>query len=67
MFFSLFYYRFILLLFPEKFSLWGAKVRIIFEITKNYEKIKCKNCDFLYFICNFAAVLGLSSEIYTIN
>ena len=35
-------------------TLWGAKVRIIFEMTKNYAIFKRKMVDFLYFIRNFA-------------
>ena len=55
-----------IVLFCCRFMLWGAKVHIIFEITKNYAIFRHKNCVFLYFICNFAALFSFQGDTITI-
>ena len=53
MFFSLFF-LYLSLLFR---TLWGAKVLIIFGITKKLTNFHRKKTAFLQFICNFASLL----------
>jgi len=43
-----------LLLFPDYIPIWGAKVHIFFELTKNYAIFTQNFYAFFYFYCTFA-------------